>query len=152
MAFVYCIVMTSDTFCNFTSIAIVKQSSVMVSVFPSKFDSTLSVLLDEIIRGIYEILHTLNLGCSFITIREPCNNQRLRCDIEWLHVANHLYHVHVMLMCYSMRTDNVESNLLGNTETITDDCLTITMLVKLQNVSEVITIQYTKAMHWVRLF
>jgi hypothetical protein len=57
-----------------------------------------------------------------------------------------------MLMCYSMRTDNVESNLLGNTETITDDCLTITMLVKLQNVSEVITIQYTKAMHWVRLF
>ena len=97
-------------------------------------------------------MHTLNLGCSFITIREPCNNQRLRCDIEWLHVANHLYHVHVMLMCYSMRTDNVESNLLGNTETITDDCLTITMLVKLQNVSEVITIQYTKAMHWVRLF
>jgi hypothetical protein len=70
------------------------------------------------IRGIYEILHTLNLGCSFITIREPCNNQRLRCDIEWLHVANHLYHVHVMLMCYFKRTDNVESNLLGNTETI----------------------------------
>jgi len=23
-----------------------------------------------------EILHTLNLGCSFITHREPCNNRR----------------------------------------------------------------------------
>jgi hypothetical protein len=29
----------------------------------------------------YEILHTLILGCSFITLREPCNNQRPRCDI-----------------------------------------------------------------------
>ena len=40
----------------------------------------------------YEILHTLNLGCTFITLREPCNNQRLRCDIAWLHVTNHIYH------------------------------------------------------------
>ena len=24
----------------------------------------------------YEMLHTLNLGCSFITLREPCNNLR----------------------------------------------------------------------------
>jgi hypothetical protein len=40
----------------------------------------------------YEILHTLNLGCSFIILREPCNNQRLRCDIAWLHVINYLYH------------------------------------------------------------
>jgi len=28
----------------------------------------------------------------FITLREPCNNQQPRCDIAWLHVANHLYH------------------------------------------------------------
>ena len=34
---------------------------------------------------------TLNLGC-FITLREPCNNKRARCDIAWLHVTNHLYH------------------------------------------------------------
>ena len=27
------------------------------------------------------ILHTLNLGCSFITIREPCSNQQLKCVI-----------------------------------------------------------------------
>ena len=40
----------------------------------------------------YEILHTLNLGCSFIVLRELCNNQRPRCDIAWLHVTNHLYH------------------------------------------------------------
>ena len=29
---------------------------------------------------------------SFITLREPCNNQRPRCQIAWLHVTNHLYH------------------------------------------------------------
>ena len=40
----------------------------------------------------YEILHTLNLDCSFITVTEPCINQRSRCDIAWLHVTNHLYH------------------------------------------------------------
>ena len=40
----------------------------------------------------YEILYTLNLGCSFITLRELCNNQRPRCDIAWLHVTNQLYH------------------------------------------------------------
>ena len=34
----------------------------------------------------YEILHTLNLGCSFITLREQCNNQRSRCDIACLHI------------------------------------------------------------------
>jgi hypothetical protein len=28
----------------------------------------------------------------FITLRQPCNNQRHRCDIAWLHVTNHLYH------------------------------------------------------------
>jgi hypothetical protein len=31
----------------------------------------------------YKILHTLNLGCSFITFREACNDQRHRCDIAW---------------------------------------------------------------------
>jgi hypothetical protein len=36
-------------------------------------------------------LQALNLGCSFITLREPCNNQRLRCDIAWLHVSNNIY-------------------------------------------------------------
>ena len=40
----------------------------------------------------YEIVHTLNMDCSFITLREPCNNQRPRCDIAWLHITNHLYH------------------------------------------------------------
>jgi hypothetical protein len=36
----------------------------------------------------WEILHNLNLGCSFIILRELCNNQWPRCDIAWLHVAN----------------------------------------------------------------
>ena len=40
----------------------------------------------------YHILHTLNLCYCFITLREPCNNQRPRCDITWPHVTNHLYH------------------------------------------------------------
>ena len=34
----------------------------------------------------YEILHTLNLSCSFITLRELGNNQQPKCDIAWLHV------------------------------------------------------------------
>ena len=38
----------------------------------------------EIIQRRYEILHTLNLGCSFITLRGPYNNQAPRCDITWL--------------------------------------------------------------------
>ena len=37
-------------------------------------------------------MHTLNLGCSFITLREPFNNQLPRFDIAWLHVTNQLYH------------------------------------------------------------
>ena len=47
----------------------------------------------------YEIIHAdaryctlLDLGYSFITLREPCNNQRPRCDIAQLHVTNHFYH------------------------------------------------------------
>ena len=39
----------------------------------------------------YEIVYTLNLGFSFITLRVQCNNQQPRCDIAWLHVTNHLY-------------------------------------------------------------
>jgi hypothetical protein len=38
------------------------------------------------------VLRRLNLGCSFISLIEPCNNQRPRCDIAWLHVTYHLYH------------------------------------------------------------
>ena len=46
----------------------------------------------------YEIIYTdtrycpvLYLGCSFNTLRDPCNNQwhSHRCDIAWFHVANH---------------------------------------------------------------
>jgi hypothetical protein len=37
-------------------------------------------------------LHTLDLGRSFTTLREPCNNHRLRCAIVWLHVTNHVHH------------------------------------------------------------
>jgi len=44
----------------------------------------------------YEILHTLILGCSFITLREPCNTQRPRCDIAWFQVTNNLYHTFVL--------------------------------------------------------
>ena len=40
----------------------------------------------------HEILNTLKRGCSLITLRELCNNQRSRCDIAWLRVTNHLYH------------------------------------------------------------
>jgi hypothetical protein len=36
-----------------------------------------------------QILHTL---IRFITLREPCNNQRPRFDIAWLRITNHLYH------------------------------------------------------------
>ena len=42
--------------------------------------------------GLHTILHTLSLGCSFRTLRDPCKNQRPRCDIAWLHVINHSYH------------------------------------------------------------
>ena len=37
----------------------------------------------------YEIFHP-NPSCCFITLIEPCNNQRPRCDIACLHVTNHL--------------------------------------------------------------
>jgi hypothetical protein len=32
------------------------------------------------------------MGYCFITLREPCNNQRPICIMSWLHVTNHLYH------------------------------------------------------------
>ena len=41
----------------------------------------------------YEILYTLNMCCSLLTLREPCINQRPRCDIAWVQATNHLYHV-----------------------------------------------------------
>ena len=50
----------------------------------------------------YEILNTLNMGCSFITPREPCNNKRPRCDIAWPHITNHLYHG-----CLTFNSENV---------------------------------------------
>ena len=42
----------------------------------------------------YEILHVhLKSGMLFYYSQwEPCNNQRPRCDIAWLHATNHLYH------------------------------------------------------------
>jgi hypothetical protein len=29
------------------------------------------------------------VSCSCITLRDPCNNQRPRCDTAWLHVTHH---------------------------------------------------------------
>ena len=40
----------------------------------------------------HDILHTLNLGCSFINLGESCNIQRPRCDIACLRATIHLYH------------------------------------------------------------
>ena len=31
------------------------------------------------------------MDCSFITLREPYNNKRRRCDIAWLRATNDLY-------------------------------------------------------------
>ena len=39
----------------------------------------------------YEILHNLNLGFSFITLRESHNNQRPRFDIAWPHLLQIIY-------------------------------------------------------------
>ena len=49
----------------------------------------------------YEIIHTLNQGCSCITLRGRCNNQQHRCDIAWFHATNHLYHGFSELNCYT---------------------------------------------------
>ena len=38
----------------------------------------------EIIRDIAP----LNLGCSFIALRELCNNQRPRCGNAWIRLFN----------------------------------------------------------------
>ena len=58
----------------------------------------------------YEILHTLNLGCSFITLGEPCNNQRLFNRLTRSTVVLHVY--------YSMFTESQQVVLsmlyLGN--------------------------------------
>jgi hypothetical protein len=42
-------------------------------------------------KRIYVILNTLNLGCSFITRREPCNNQRPTCRC---HIARPKFDLH----------------------------------------------------------
>ena len=34
-----------------------------------------------------EILHTLSLGCNFITLKELYNNQRPKFDTAWLHIT-----------------------------------------------------------------
>jgi hypothetical protein len=65
----------------------VLSSSYIKNAFPLE----LHVLSSSYINR-YEILHTLNLGCRFITLRKSCNNQRPRCDIACLHVTNQLYH------------------------------------------------------------
>ena len=62
----------------------------------------------------YEILHTLNLGCSFSALGEPCNNQRPRCDIAWLHVANHLYHGFPSSIVEPFNSENVVYILLNS--------------------------------------
>ena len=35
---------------------------------------------------------SFDLFVIYISERKPCNHQRPRCDIEWLHVTNHLFH------------------------------------------------------------
>ena len=51
------------------------------------------------------------MGYSFITLREPWNNQRPRCDIACLHVTNHLYHgfpnCSVCLMVFNATFNNI---------------------------------------------
>jgi hypothetical protein len=39
----------------------------------------------------YKSFILLFLGCSFIILEEPCNNQRPKCDITWLHATTHLH-------------------------------------------------------------
>jgi len=58
------------------------------------------------------ILHTLNPGCSFNTLRKPCNNQRSRCHIAWLHVTNHLYHVWVKMVKQSQALRWIPTGIL----------------------------------------
>jgi len=41
---------------------------------------------------IWDITHfTARCCCSLITLNEPCNYQRPRCDITWLDATNNLY-------------------------------------------------------------
>ena len=55
-------------------------------------------------------MYALNLGISFITLREPCNNQRPRCDIAWLHVINYLYH-HLTLKTNGFTNDDCHTSM-----------------------------------------
>ena len=45
-------------------------------------------------------LRTLNLGCSFITHREQCNNQRPRCDMYFKY---HRMHIHNKMFSFYKR-------------------------------------------------
>jgi hypothetical protein len=54
----------------------------------------------------YEILHTLNMGCSVIT---PSNNKRPRCDIAWPHITNQLCYG-----CLTYNTENRDRNITYN--------------------------------------
>ena len=49
------------------------------------------------------VFGSFDLFVIYISERKPCNNQRPRCDIEWLHVTNHLYHV----SCSIVNSENV---------------------------------------------
>ena len=51
-------------------------------------------------------MHTLNLGCSFITLRDTYNNQRPRCKIAWLHYANHF-----TFDCLTLNSENRGINI-----------------------------------------
>ena len=64
-------------------------------------------------------MHTLNLGCSFITFRELSNNQRPRCDIAWVHVTNHLYHLyasHSIFQPFNLETNKTDHHDILVTE------------------------------------
>jgi hypothetical protein len=50
---------------------------------------------------------TEHSGCSFIILREPCNNQQPKCDTAWLHATNHFPSKTVKqshVSCLSVRT------------------------------------------------
>jgi hypothetical protein len=52
----------------------------------------------------------------FITLREPCNNQRPRFDIAWLRVTNHLYHGFPTLT-FKAKRNETERNEIKRNET-----------------------------------
>ena len=76
---------------------------------------TISILTG---RHVYNWMHTLNLGCSFITLREPCINQRPICDIGWLHVTNHFTTIFLVKWLSNQRTVVYIFNVLNKYITI----------------------------------